>query len=389
MNKKFIKFGEPCLSKNELSSVNKIILSKWLGAGPVTKKFEKNFSKFKKVKYSLAVNSCTSALFLSLKLIGVGKGDEVITTPLTFCSTVNSIIHTGAKPVLVDIDKDTLNIDHTKITQKITKKTKAIIPVHFAGLPCRLDKIMEISKKYKIHIIEDCAHAIESKFKNKHVGTFGTTGCFSFYVNKNITTGDGGMLITNQKTINDTGEILRFNGMTKNAWKRYAQNFNTKSKQHYYDIKEAGYKSNMTDVQAGMGLEQLKKIHFFWKKRRKIFLEYRDRLKHLPIKFQDFNEKDIKHAYHLFVMQIEKKKNLKRNQLIEYLIKNKIGFGIHYTSINDLSYYKKKFKWNKATAPISFEVGRNIISLPIYPHLKNQEINFVIKKIKNFFQINE
>ncbi len=386
MNRKFIKFGEPCLSKIELSSLNKTILSKWLGAGPITKKFEKNFSKYKNIKYSLAVNSCTSALFLSLKLIGVGKGDEVITTPLTFCSTLNSIIHTGAKPVLVDIDEDTLNIDHNKITQKITKKTKAIIPVHFAGLPCQMDKILEISKKYKIHIIEDCAHSIESKFKNKHVGSFGTTGCFSFYVNKNITTGDGGMLITNKKNINDFGEILRFNGMTKNAWKRYIPNLNTKSKLHFYDVREAGYKSNMTDIQAAMGIEQLKKINLFWKKRKRIFLEYKKKLKNLPIKFQDFNLKNVKHAYHLFIIQIDNKKTKKkRDQLIKYLIKNKIGFGIHYTSINDLSYYKKKFKWNKTTAPISFEVGRNIISLPIYPHLKKQDLNFVIKKIKNFF----
>tara|TARA_B100001093_G_C26835573_1_gene1018174 strand:- start:1218 stop:2381 length:1164 start_codon:yes stop_codon:yes gene_type:complete len=386
MKKKFIKFGEPCLSSNELLSLNKTISSKWLGAGPLTKKFEKNFSLYKNTKYSLAVNSCTSALFLSLKIIGVKKGDEVITTPLTFCSTINSIIHTGAKPVLVDINKETLNIDHNKIIQKITKKTKAIIPVHFAGLSCEMDKILDISKKYKIHIIEDCAHAIESKFKNKHVGTFGTTGCFSFYANKNITTGDGGMIITNQKKINNDGEILRFNGMSKNAWKRYTPNINTKSKIYSYDVLEAGYKSNMTDIQAAMGIEQLKKINFFWKKRKKIFSTYQKKLKNLPIKFQNFNQKNNKHAYHLFVIQIDSKKTKQtRNQLINFLIKNKIGFGIHYTSINDLSFYKNKFKWKKSTAPISYEVGRNIISLPIYPHLSNQDMNFIIKKLRIFF----
>ena len=194
------------------------------------------------------------------------------------------------------------------------------------------------------------------------------------------------MLITNKKNINDFGEILRFNGMTKNAWKRYIPNLNIKSKLHFYDVREAGYKSNMTDIQAAMGIEQLKKINLFWKKRKRIFLEYKKKLKNLPIKFQDFNLKNVKHAYHLFIIQIDNKKTKKkRDQLIKYLIKNKIGFGIHYTSINDLSYYKKKFKWNKTTAPISFEVGRNIISLPIYPHLKKQDLNFVIKKIKNFF----
>lgn len=387
MKKKFITFGEPCLGKKETNILNKTFKSKWLGTGPLVKKFEKNFSSYKKIKYSLAVNSCTSALLLSLKLIGVKKGDEIITTPLTFCSTINSIIHSGAKPVLVDIDEKTLNIDPKLIKKKINKKTKAIIPVHFAGLPCSMDEIIKISSKYKIHLIEDCAHAIESKFKNKHVGSFGTTGCFSFYVNKNITTGEGGMLVTNNKKLSDYCETYRFSGMTKDAWKRYKPSSKIKNKNHIYDVVQAGFKFNMTDLQAGVGIEQLKKIDGYWNKRKNIFLNYKKNLVNLPIKFQEFNQNIVKHAYHLFVMHIDNSKtNKTREQLIEYLKKNQIGFGIHYTSMTEMKYYKKKFKWKENTAPIAHNVGKNIISLPLYPHLKIKDYKFISQRIVDFFK---
>ncbi len=387
MKKKFITFGEPCITKNESDILNKTFISKWLGTGPLVKKFETNFSNYKKISFSLALNSCTSALFLSLKLIGIKKGDEVITTPLTFCSTINSIIHTGAKPVLVDIDEKNLNINHRLIEKKINKKTKAIIPVHFAGLPCNMEKIKKISSKYNIHIIEDCAHAIESKFKNKHVGSFGTTGCFSFYVNKNITTGEGGMLITNNKKISKACETYRLNGMTKDAWKRYKPTSKVKTKTHLYDVVQPGFKFNMTDLQAGMGIEQLKKINNFWFKRKKIFLKYKRNLINLPIKFQEYNENIVKHSFHLFVFHIDKNKTKKtREELIRHLIKNKIGFGIHYTSMTEMTFYKNKFNWKKNTAPCAHEVGKNIISLPLYPHLKKKDSNFIIRKIREFFK---
>jgi|694.fasta_scaffold08156_13 dTDP-4-amino-4,6-dideoxygalactose transaminase len=386
MKKKIIGFGEPCISKKEREIIIKTLKSKWLGAGPLVKKFEKNFSYYKKIKYSSALNSCTSALFLSLKLIGIKKGDEVITTPLTWCSTINSIIHAGAKPVLVDIDKNTLNIDHHKIEKKINNKTRAIIPVHFAGLPCEMDEIMEIAVRHKIQIIEDCAHAIESKFNDRPVGSFGITGCFSFYANKNITTGDGGMITTNNKKIYELSEIYKFNGLSKHAWERYRPSLEIKSKKHLYDVMHPGFKFNMTDLQAGLGIEQLKKINFFWKKRKEIFNIYKRNLLNLPIKFQEFNQKKIKHAYHLFLFYIDKNKTKKtREKLVEFLKINKIGFGIHYPSITDMTYYKKEFKWTKKTTPISLEIGRNTISLPLYPHLKKKEVHYICSKIKKFF----
>ncbi len=210
-----ISFGLPSINKEEINAVKKVIESKWIGSGPITQNFEKEFNKYKKSKYSLSVNSCTAGLHLSLLVLGIKKGDEVITTPLTFCSTINSILMVGAKPVLVDINRETLNIDETKIEEKITKKTKALMTVHYGGLPCDMYPILNIAKKYNLKIVEDCAHAIESKYYNKNVGNFGETGCHSFYATKNLTTGEGGMITTNKKKISARLNIMRLHGISK------------------------------------------------------------------------------------------------------------------------------------------------------------------------------
>ena len=198
---KHIIFGKPPIGTEEINFVSKVIKSKWIGSGKITQEFENKFRIFKGSKYAISTNSCTSALYLALKYSGVKAGDEVITTPMTFVSTINSIIHVGAKPILADVDPLSFNIDPIEIKKKITKKTKALLIVHLAGLPCEMNEILKIVKKYKLILIEDCAHAIESKYKNKHLGNFGDAGCFSFYSTKNITTGEGGMLICNKKNL--------------------------------------------------------------------------------------------------------------------------------------------------------------------------------------------
>ena len=384
---KHIIFGKPQINIQEQKNLIKVIRSNWIGTGPLVEKFEKKFREYKKSKYSISLNSCTAALHLSLICLGIKKNDEVITTPLTFCSTVNSILHAGGKPVLADIDPKTLNIDVKKIEQKITKKTKALILVHFAGLPCEMDKICDLAKKYNLKIIEDCAHAIEAKYKKKDVGNFGEVGCFSFYVNKNITTGEGGMAIMKDKQIEQKFRFLRLHGISKDAWKRHSpESVSVNKKYQSYDLYYPGFKFNMIDIQASIGLAQLSKINKFWLKRKKIYETYRKKLADLPIKFQQKLNIDYKHAYHLFTFHLDKKKTKKsRKQLIDYLTKNRIGFGIHYRAINDLNYYKKKYSWNKATAPIAHEISQNIISLPLYPNLKKDEMEYIIKKLKNFF----
>ena len=387
--KNYITYGEPAIGPDEVNAVLNVIKSKWIGSGPVTERFEKKFKEYKKSNYCLALNSCTAGLHLSLKAMNIGRGDEVITTPLTFCSTINSILLVGAKPVLVDINSNTLNIDEKKIKTKITKNTKAFILVHFGGLPCNLYPIINIAKKYKIKIIEDCAHAIESKYYGKHVGNFGSTGCFSFYANKNLTTGEGGMLLTNNKNISSKINVTRLHGLSKDAWKRYMpENVNPKkTKFQHYDVTDVGLKYNMIDLNASMGLVQLKKIEKSWQSRQRNYKSYIKRLKKLPLLFQTVNPYPVKHAHHLFTIRINNKKTKKsRDDLILFLKKNNIGTGINYRCITDMSYYKKNLGWNKNTCKLAKHVGDNIISLPMQPTLTLKNINYICNKISEFFE---
>jgi dTDP-4-amino-4,6-dideoxygalactose transaminase len=389
LHKKFIAFGKPSIGNQELNYSNKVMKGGWIGTGPVTQKFEKNFSTYKKAKFALSVNSCTAALHLSLISLGLKVGDEVITTPLTFCSTINSIIISGCKPILTDIRKDSLNIDENFIEKKITKKTKAILLVHFAGLPCNMSRIMKIANKYKLKVIEDCAHAIETEYYGKKAGTFGDVGCFSFYANKNITTGEGGMIICKSKIFAEKIKILRLHGMSKDAWKRYLPDAVPITKKNtHYDVKYTGYKYNMTDLQASMGVCQLKKIDAMWKKRNKLYKKYLKELRGLPIFVQNASDYKFKHALHLFVIIIDKTKtNKSRDSLINFLFKKKIGSAVHYRSVTEMTNYKKLFNWNNNSFPNSFYVGQNTVSLPLYPDLTNKEQNYIISQVKKFFDV--
>lgn len=389
VKKNFIRFGKPNIIKNDIQSVKQVIRSRWIGTGPLVQKFEKNFSKFKKSKYSMSVNSCTAGLHLSLKILNFKKGSEVITTPLTFCSTINSIIMSGYKPVLADIRTDTFNIDEKKIENKITSKTKAILIVHFNGVPCEMNYILKIAKKYKLEVIEDCAHAIETKYYNKHVGNFGITGNFSFYANKNITTGgEGGMITTKSKKFSEKIKILRLHGMSKDAWKRYTPEMVIQKKNRYdhYDVQDTGYKYNMIDLQAVFGINQLRRIHKMHHQRKLLYNNYLKNFKKLPIYFQNSISNKHTQSYHLFFFVINKKKtNKKRDDLLKFLLKNNIGAAVHYRSVVEMSNYKKLFKWNKKTCEKAYYVGQNTVSLPLYPDLKKSEQKYIINKVLDFF----
>ncbi len=387
--RKFITFGEPNIGVKEINFLKKTISSKWIGSGPTTEKFEKKFKNYKKSKFSLSLNSCTAALHLSLISLGLKKGDEVITTPMTFCSTINSILLTGAKPILVDINPNTLNIDENKISKKINSKTKALMIVHFAGLACNMKPIIKICKKYNLKLIEDCAHAIESKYHNKEVGNFGDTGCFSFYATKNITTGEGGMLITNKTKIYNKIRTMRLHGLSKDAWKRYLPNniINNKLKFEHYDVKEVGLKYNLIDFNASLGIPQLENIEKNLLKRKNLHNLYKKKLNGLPIKFQNINPYPNKFAHHLFVIILDKSKtNKKRDDLVLFLKKNKVGTGINYRAVTDMTIYKKNLGWNNKTTPLAKYVGDNILSLPLYPTLSFSEVEYITKKISEFFK---
>ena len=427
----FLTFGKPTISQDEIDEVVDTLKSGWIGTGPKTKKFEQEFADYIGTKYAVALNSCTAALHLSLLALGIGDGDEVITTPLTFCATANTIVHVGAVPVFVDIEKDSFNINPDLIEQKITSKTKAIMPVHMAGRSCDMDKIMAIAKKHNLAVIEDAAHAAESCYKNQKIGNIGNVGCFSFYVNKNITTAEGGMITTNDAELAEKIKVLSLHGMNNDAWKRFSS-----SGYKHYDLMYPGYKYNMTDIQSSLGLHQLKNIEVMLKRREQIWALYDNELKDLPIilpvcnaesnfchsvetchgkSLQCCNPENIdchpeqsegskiemfcsaqhnnnnenkhnRHARHLYQILIDDKKTkLTRDEILNMLVAENIGTGVHYISLHLLKYYKERFSFQPTDFPNAKYVSDRILSLPITPYLTDEDVLDVVNALKKIF----
>lgn len=376
---KYITFGKPQITANQYKEIISTLDSGWLGTGPKVKKFEEMFSKYKKIKNSIAVNSCTAALHLSLLNLNLKPKSEVLVPSLTFCSTVNAIIHSGLTPVLVDVEEKTMNIDATLIEKSITKNTKAIIVVHLAGLPCDMNSIMKLAKKYKLNVVEDCAHAIEGEYFNKPVGTFGDYGCFSFYVTKNISTVEGGMVITSKKSNAKKIKLSALHGLSKDAWSR----FSDKGYHHYY-VSHLGFKYNMTDLNASLGIDQLINVEKLWLRRKKLWDFYQKKFKNLNaiLPFNDFVK--IKHSYHLFTLRINKqlnKKKIDRNLFIKLMHQKKIGTGVHYISIPEHPFYKNKYGWKLNDYPVAKKIGRETVSIPFSPYLNKKEIDYIVKEI--------
>lgn len=287
-------FGEPQILDEEIEEVVACLRSGWIGTGPRVARFEQDFAAFKRVQHVAAVGSCSAALHLSILAAGIKPGDEVITTPLTFCSTVNSIVHAGGLPVLADIDPITMNLDPRHVEARITARTRAIVLVHFAGRPCDMDALMAIAARHNLRIVEDCAHAIEAEYHGEGAGTLGDFGCFSFYATKNLTTGEGGMVITRREQDLDEIKTRALHGMSKDAWQR----FKDTGYKHYYAI-GIGFKYNMTDLQAAIGIHQLRRISSNWERRRAIWSSYLNGFAHLPVGLPSPPDPATRHAHHL------------------------------------------------------------------------------------------
>ncbi|MBL7056456.1 aminotransferase class I/II-fold pyridoxal phosphate-dependent enzyme [Candidatus Woesearchaeota archaeon] len=378
----FLPFALPLVEDEEIDEVVDTLKSGWLTTGPKTGKFEDEIKKYLGCKHAIALSSCTAALHLSLVALGIGKGDEVITTPLTFGSTANVIVHQGAKPVFADVDKKTLNIDSKEIEKKITKNTKAIIAVDMAGQPCDYDKIKKIAKKKNIPIIEDAAHSIGAEYKNKKVGTFNDTACFSFYAIKNMTTGEGGILATNNDDIAKTARIYSLHGMSKDAWERYS----AKGSPHWQII-APGYKYNMTDVQASLGLHQIKKLDDFIYKREKYVKIYKDEFSNIDEIILPESISGIKHAQHLFMIVLDiRKLKITRDEFIDLMKEENIGCGIHFTSLHLHEYYKKTFGFKKEDFPNAAYLSDRIVSLPLYPKMTMTDLTDVVNAVKKIIK---
>lgn len=375
----FLIFGSPLIEEPEIEEVVACLKSAWVGTGPRAAQFELDFAVYKGVSRAVALNSCTAALHLSYVVANLKPGDEVITTPLTFCATVNAIIHAGAKPVLADIDPLTLNIDANEIKRQITSRTRAIVPVHFAGRPCDMDAIMDLGKKHNLKVIEDCAHAIEAEYKGHKVGAIGDFGCFSFYSTKNIVTGEGGMVIAKSDQDVDRLKILGLHGMSRDAWKR----FGNEGFKHY-QVVECGFKYNMMDMQAALGIHQLKRIETYWQRRQNIWQQYTEAFKNLPIELPPPIEKETRHGYHLYTILVDKEKcGISRDDFLDRMTAEGIGVGVHYLSLPEHPYYQKSFGWRPEDYPHAMRVGRSILSLPISAKLTNKDVDDVVLAVKN------
>jgi dTDP-4-amino-4,6-dideoxygalactose transaminase len=379
MSPDFIVFGAPQIERDDIDEVVRCLESGWIGSGPRVSQFETEFAAYKGQAFAAAVGSCTAAMHLSVIAAGLGEGDEVITTPLTFCATVNAIIHAGATPVLADIDPATMNIDPAEIERRITGRTKAIVPVHFAGRSCDMDAIMEIADRQQLKVIEDCAHAIETEYRGRKAGTFGDFGCFSFYATKNVTTGEGGLILTRNEDELARVRTLALHGMSKDAWKR----FSDEGYKHYFVV-EAGFKYNMMDLQAAIGIHQLRRVEANWKRREVIWNRYNDAFADLPVTLPAAPEANTRHAYHLYTLLIdEDRAGLSRDEFLEAMTANNIGVGVHYLSIPEHPVYQEKFGWRPADYPHAMRVGRETVSLPLSAKLTDSEVSYVVEAVRN------
>ena len=364
-----ILFHKTHITEDEINAVIDTLKSGWLTMGPKVIEFEKAFKTYIGVKESIMVNSATAALHLALKAIGLKEGDEVIVPVNTFVATAEVITYFGAKPVLCDIEYDTHNIDVSKIENLITKKTKAIIPVHFGGQPCDMDEIFCIAQKYNLKVIEDAAHALPSKYKNKLIGSLSSDiTCFSFYATKTLATGEGGMAVTNNNEYAKIIKINRLHGISKDVWNRYSGGG------WEYDVIDNGNKYNSTDINAALGLVQLKKLEWMKNERTKIARMYDEafegKIKTISIK------QDRETSYHLYVIKVNN-----RDKLYNKLKEKGIGTSVHFIPIHKLTYYRKKFNYKDEHYPVANEVFQKSLSLPIYPGLKLKEIEYIIDNV--------
>lgn len=372
-----LTFGAPFIGDEEIQEVVACLRSGWIGTGPRVAEFEKQFRDYRGTRHAVAVNSCTAGLHLSLLACGLKPGDEVITTPMTFCATVNAIIHAGLKPVLADVDPRTQNIDAREVEKRITPRTRAILAVHFAGRPCDMGALVRIAQAHDLKIIEDCAHATEALYDGRPVGSFGDFGCFSFYVTKNMTTGEGGMVVTNNDEAQAKVKMLALHGLTRDAWNR----FGGEGYKHY-EVMECGFKYNMTDLQAAIGIHQLRRLEQNWHRREAIWNRYASELARLPVTLPAPPAANTKHSFHLFTLLIDPQTcGVTREEFVQNMTRCKIGVGVHYVSVPEHPYYQRTFGWVPEDFPHAARIGRQTVSIPLSAKITDQDVADVIEAV--------
>ncbi|HHT9117298.1 MAG TPA: DegT/DnrJ/EryC1/StrS family aminotransferase [Candidatus Hypogeohydataceae bacterium YC38] len=377
VRKTFLPFCLPSIGEAEKKEVLDTLGSGWITTGPKTKKFEENFRNYIGSQHAIAVSSCTAALHLALAALDIGPGDEVITSPFTFAATANVVEHCGARPVFVDIERETYNIDPDLIEAKITPATRAIMVVHYAGHPCEMEKIRHIATGHHLHIIEDAAHALGSEYRGKKAGTLGDVGCFSFYPTKSITTGEGGMVTCQDSALAEKIRIMSLHGISKDAWKRYSANGSW-----FYEVTYAGFKYNMTDIQASLGIHQLDRLEDFITARQCLASLYDEAFSGREELTLPVARKGIRHAKHLYTVLLNLGKlSVDRAEFIQKLQEENIGTSVHFIPLHLHPYYRQRYGYRKGDFPVAEDVYERIVSLPLYPMLTEEDVEYVIRAV--------
>ena len=380
----FLPFHIPVIGAEEIDAVVDVLRSGWLTTGAKAKQFESDFARFTGARHAVAVNSATAALHLALEAAGVQQGDEVIVPTMTFTATAEVVCYLGARPVLVDCEPDTLNLDVGRLDGALSPRTKAIIPVHFAGQPCAMDRIVEFARAHGLVVIEDAAHALPALYRERMIGSIGDITCFSFYATKTITTGEGGMATTNNPQWAERIRVLSLHGISHDAWKRYAAEGSW-----YYEVASAGYKYNLTDIAASLGIEQLKKCQSFYHARRRISAMYSAGFADLPEITSPACRPNLQHAWHLYVIQLDLERlTIGRREFIEELKRANIGTSVHFIPLHLHPFYQGAFGYRADDFPVASAVYQRIISLPIYPTMTDRDVQDVICAVTNIVQRN-
>lgn len=379
MSEGTLPLSRPSLGAEEIQEVIDVIRSGWITTGPRVKRFEEEFARYVGAPHAVAVNSCTAALHVALLAHGIGPGDEVVTTSMTWSATVNMIEVVGARPVFADIDRRTLQIMPEAVAAAVTDRTRAIVPVHFAGQACDLDELVGIAAAQGITVIEDAAHAVGTELKGRRIGSHGTTACFSFHPIKNITTGEGGMITTGRADLADKFRLLRFHGVNRDAWSRYG-NVETPR----YETVAPGWKYALTDLQAALGIHQLAKLDGFIERRARLAQLYHEQLADIDaVSPLGYAKDTTRHAWHLFVVTVDAERlGCDRDRFIALMAKHGIGTGLHFTAVHLHRYYRERYGIYPGHLPNTEWASERVVSLPLFPGMEDSDVARVCDAIR-------
>jgi dTDP-4-amino-4,6-dideoxygalactose transaminase len=380
----YLVFGSPQLLEAEIDEVVATLRSAWIGTGPRVARFEDAFREYVHARHALAVHSCTAGLHLAMLACDLEPGAEVIVPAMTFVATANAVVHAGGRPVLADVDRETMCLDAVDAARRIGPRTRAIIPVHFAGRACAMEAILSLSRRHQLAVIEDCAHAVETLYRGRHVGTLGDLGAFSFYATKNVVTGEGGMVATADDERAARIKRLALHGLSADAWRRFSD-----EGYRHYEVVEPGFKYNMMDLQAALGVHQLARVEENLRRREEIWARYEDAFTELPVLLPPPPEPETRHARHLFTLLLDLERlRVGRDEVMGALHRQNIGTGIHYRALHLHPFYRDTFGYARGDFPASEWISERTLSLPLSPKLTDgdvEDVAFAVSRTLEFF----